>query len=48
MPLIMITTICMRFAWTIGCTAAMLIRHVNDGVMEVFHITGFADILVIE
>ena len=27
---------------------AMLIRHVNDGVMEVFHITGFADILVIE
>ena len=27
---------------------AMLIRHVNDGVMEAFHITGFADILVIE
>lgn len=30
MPLILITTICMSFAWTIGCTAAMLIRHVLD------------------
>ena len=30
MPLILITTICMSFAWTIGCTAAMLIGHVLD------------------
>ena len=26
----------------------MIIRHVNDTIMEVFEITGFADILTIE
>lgn len=27
---------------------SMLVRHVNDTIMEVFEMTGFADILTIE
>ena len=33
---------------TMNAQGKMLIRNVNDTIMEVFEITGFADILTIE
>lgn len=31
-----------------GARGGMVVRHVNEEVMEVFEVTGFADILTIE
>lgn len=33
---------------TMSKQGSMVIRHVNDVIMEVFEVTGFADILTIE
>lgn len=33
---------------TMSKQGSMVIRHVNDVIMEVFEVTGFADILTVE